>query len=371
MRTPLAILCLLLTACGSPSPGAPVPESSGPKPSGPPALLARLIGEQDQPLAGISLHFFLCRDGGNSNSNRDGWIRSDANGRIRLELLPDELSRDPKYFSLSDLRWEAVEGEYEAEFYLPLDLSPAGFDVGDVLIAPRGSPKRFAKWTDREVRAEYERLGLLQSSRTELFEELLFEMLRRGGSEATDFVEAEFAKRRRPSSQLAFGGRRQPGDLALLTAARRLRGMPDPLSIRLEEGAPLEFSAAEPSSLRLQWCNVDPRESLTLLCPVRFAHRWGFVNLEFVDATGRTLPSPARRPGEYDIMGSYGHPTLLAPGQTESVSVPLERYVSLMKPGEYRLRVRYHDQCLIAEGREYGGLIVSSSPEFVVRIRAP
>src|SRR5260221_8413143 len=169
MRTPLAILALLLAACDSPPPENPIPDSSGIRPSGPPSLLARLIGEQDQPLAGISLHYLLCTDGENANPGRDGWLRSDANGRIRLELLPDERSHDPKYFHLSDLRWRTPEGGCNAELYLPLDLPAGELDLGDLLIAPRGSAKRFEKWSDREIRSAYERLVSLRSLRTEMF----------------------------------------------------------------------------------------------------------------------------------------------------------------------------------------------------------
>lgn len=61
----------------------------------------------------------------------------------------------------------------------------------------------------------------------------------------------------------------------------------------------------------------------------------------------------------------------LAPGEELHLTLALERYLPRLEPGEYHLRVHYHDWSRIIDLPNLAGLILSSSPEFTIRVRAP
>lgn len=251
-------------------------------------LIARIVDEQGAPRPNFRLHHFSCNDamsatGTSASSGRDSWIQSDASGWIQLELTASEVADGPRYVQLSDLGWDSPTGEQEAEFYLPDEFHGGVLELGDLVIAPRGTARRFVKFDDAQLREEFERLLRLKTHREDMYEDMVFECVRRGGTRWAEYFEALVESRRPKSEADNFPIGPGPTSLTLLTAARRLRGDPDPLSIGLEPGTSVDFGVAEHPVIQVCWRNADRFEPITIQPPELTDSSYGPVRIEARD----------------------------------------------------------------------------------------
>lgn len=196
-------------------------------------------------------------------------------------------------------------------------------------------------------------------------EAYLAEMQRRGGPVILKFLHD--THRELLVEERKENSRGSNGNLEVLTVLRRLQKKADPVVINLpglnywetvypvlpEIVASLKNVDLDEKSVGLKW-GGDYRTG-------RYA-RW---RIEVRDAQGKLLPQKPM-PSLYDHPlgmiesgGVYGH-EVLKPGKSVTARLYLNRYVDV-PPGEYTMRVVYHDRVSIADEEHMLGLIVCRS----------
>src|SRR6185295_8307036 len=109
-----------------------------------------------------------------------------------------------------------------------------------------------------------------------------------------------------------------------------------------------------------EWKNVDAEgESFELTEGGSYrSGRFARCKVEAIGPDGRTLP-----PREWDSSTSGGMQSSgrLTSGQTWPGTLDLGQFVSFVEPGEYRVRIHYHDKEDIASIADLRGWIVSST----------
>jgi len=200
-------------------------------------------------------------------------------------------------------------------------------------------------------------------------ERILCEILRRRGPawEKTLTEELHRIEQIKPVGPFGMESPHRGGYLEMLTALRRLQGKPDPLHIELAGPARLEsVFPALPSEIEASLVNLDADPySLKRGGDYRSGRqaRW---RIEARDSAGTLLP-------EREMLGAIGGGLFgegpIAPGEKWTTQLDIGSFLPALPPGEYTLRVLYHDGLCIADEPSIDGLIVSSSSTLKLTVK--
>jgi hypothetical protein len=257
------------------------------------------------------------------------------------------------------------------------------------------------KLTDTELFAKYETAADTprRGDKDELTrEEVLVEVIRRGGSAAERWLqkrmENDYERRLKEKESLADlkarGNaartdqaledgywqkyrevRRLEDNLAIFTALRRVQKKPDPLTIdvTIPKDAPATTRVLPTVGVKIT--NTDPEQ-----LPVWFKFggdgdsgrlaRW---RLEALDGNGqRVVPYVWRSV----IGGGTYYEGPLMGTESWKAALRLGDYIRIREPGEYTIRVFYHNEVTIADLDDVSGLILCESKPFKLKVvKAP
>jgi len=336
-----------------------------------PGVLVTLVDENLAPIHGVEISYNISVSTKNSSSSRGGSVKPDEKGRARIPLVREQARPGVRLLSIyvpssGDRKGYSYESPVELD--LPDDFASGELDLGRVLLAPAGSPKRFLLDDDAALERRYEELLAKvrkdSTSRRESFELLLLEMVRRGGARWEAYVAAKLKETRDPANEeLRWRG---PGELEVLTALRRLQGKPDPLALVIQTESVLEATFPDTPTVVFAMKNVDT-ESFGVTDGGSYrSGRFARCNVLAVAPDGSTLP-----PREWGggMAGGMSSTRTLAPGESMDGALPLGDYVALAQPGAYRVRLRYHDEDDIDSLADLRGRLFTSSEEFRAQIR--
>ncbi|MBM4070698.1 MAG: tetratricopeptide repeat protein [Planctomycetes bacterium] len=188
-------------------------------------------------------------------------------------------------------------------------------------------------------------------------ESYLLEMYRRGGKSIGTFLKAhddDVVERWRSKPAQAYA---QPGNLEILTTLRRIQGKADPLQIVTSNR--LECIFPNLPEVEVALTNLDPEKK-----PLIFQEggdsrsgrqaRWRF---EIRDSQGKLVAQSEPRWGE---GGGISRRAMLEHEQSWNTTLAMKSFVSL-EPGEYTMRILYHDHETIADLDSTVGLIACRS----------
>lgn len=160
-----------------------------------------------------------------------------------------------------------------------------------------------------------------------------------------------------------------PENLPMLTALRRIQKKPDPMAIEVKQLG-TESTTRELPRFNVVLKNVDVEKQ-----PFHFSFggdyrsgRFTRCTFEVRDAQGKKL-SP--RHWEASMGGGMFQMGNLEYGKTWSTELPLGSYAKITEPGEYTVRVLYHNTSSIADYSDLTGIIVSASESFKISVGKP
>lgn len=234
--------------------------------------------------------------------------------------------------------------------------------------------------TDKELLEQFSKAkiewdgGLLHKKLT--VEMLLTEMIHRGGKVFENaIIEKVQTQRKALQVEQAREQKEQvrehisPENLPMLTALRRIQNKPDPVEIIVKQVGAISTTRELPCfSVVLK--NVDVEKQ-----PFHFTFggdyrsgrlaRWTF---EVIDAKGNLLPPRHREAGWGGGVCTIGD---LEYGKTWDTQLPMGSYARISEPGEYTVRVLYHNTVTIADYIDLTGVIVCASEPFKVTVGKP
>jgi hypothetical protein len=193
-------------------------------------------------------------------------------------------------------------------------------------------------------------------------DQVLTEIIRRGDIECEEFLKQKFADTRKQKES-------DEQNLELLTALRRVQKKPDPVMIEVRVSKNLEGTTRNLPTMQVSLKNVDDEK-----IPVTIAFggdyrtgrlaRWRF---QVHDSKGELLPE---REWEAGIMGGGGMFQVggLLYGSVWKAELPMGDFVKITKPGEYSVRILYHDHQTIADLDDINGLILCGSKPFKLKV---
>jgi hypothetical protein len=190
---------------------------------------------------------------------------------------------------------------------------------------------------------------------------VLTEMIRRAGPKCEEFLKKQFEASKKVADH--FDGQ----NLELLTALRRIQNKPDPVTVDVTLPRDLQATTRSLPKIQVALKNVDKDESPVVIAfggdyrSGRLA-RWRF---EVRDSKGNILPQ--RETESMAGGGMYGIGQL-AYGKSWKASLSMENYVRIKEPGEYTVRILYHDEETIADLDDVKGLITCVSKPFKLKI---
>lgn len=203
------------------------------------------------------------------------------------------------------------------------------------------------------------------------YEAYLTELTRRGGLE----IERALAARAKALTKAALSkddGGMTARNLETLTVLRRTQRKDDPVAVVVKGPAEVEAIFPHVPDIGVALVNnLDEKTDLGFRKGGDYRsgrlERW---RLAVRDAKGNHVPvrgdatdSIAREGG-----GLYGH-GVLKPGQKWHASLPVNSYIRDLPPGEYTLRVQYHDRDEIAGLDWLAGRVVCQSPEVKLHLQ--
>src|SRR5262249_6886801 len=149
-------------------------------------------------------------------------------------------------------------------------------------------------------------------------------------------------------------------------ALRRVQKKRDPITVEITNPNDLEATTRQLPTIRVFLMNLDEEMS-----PVAIAlggdyrsgrkARWRFV---VHDPKGNLLPQRQR---ESMVGGGMFEIGELAHGEVWGTSLRMDRFVKITEPGEYTVRILYHDRETIADLEDVTGLIVCGSRPFKLK----
>ena len=159
-------------------------------------------------------------------------------------------------------------------------------------------------------------------------------------------------------------------DLQIVTALRRIKKQPDPLTVVIELPKEIKAWTRELPVFKAVLQNVDPdKRSFWLQQGGDYRSgrhaRW---RIHVWDSEGNLLPE---LPSPSFVGGGIFGESQLPYGEAWDLTLPLESYVRIQKPGEYKLQVLYHDSETIADfesPKDLEGLIVFQSKVFELNV---
>jgi hypothetical protein len=195
---------------------------------------------------------------------------------------------------------------------------------------------------------------------------MLTEMVRRGGAMWKVFLEGQLAQREADLKNDDLRGlwRQLDSELPLVVALRRLERKPDPLAVELSE-ASYESTFPELPMVVASLVNVDT-QAFTIQVGGDYRSgrlaRWRF---EVKDAGGKLMP-------QCDWFGMMGGglstARVLKPNEQMKYELPAANYITPLPPGEYTLRVQFHNRESIADLSDISGLVLVSSKEVRLKV---
>ena len=230
-----------------------------------PRFIARLVAEDSKPIAHVRLQWDLGTHVESSNSGSGGWqggnATTDGAGRVVIPITEEQASWPNRTLILKDVNdpvgAEPIRGP-AVKVSIPNDARTHEIDLGELMLASFGSPKKFAALDDAALEKHY--LELVEAGMRASDEdgdghvEILSEMIRRGGAELEHFV-AGLADGAPHESWRTSGS--QPSELVLRTALARMRRKPDPLTVVVDEGSLLDVDFPVIPTLKCQLVNLD------------------------------------------------------------------------------------------------------------------
>jgi uncharacterized protein (TIGR03067 family) len=209
-------------------------------------------------------------------------------------------------------------------------------------------------------------------------EMLLTEMVRRGGKEMEQAIVAKMDQLQKALREQDEAERRDdkvkrkwisPENLHLLTSLRRIQQKPDPMQIDVRQLG-ITSTTRELPRFCVTLRNADLEKS-TFHFAFGGSYRSGRLarwTFEVKDAQGRQL-----KPREWDTMTGGGMFSMgdLKHGETWGTELPMGNYVRVPAPGEYTVRVFYHNTLDLADCADLTGVIVCTSQPFKVTIGKP
>ena len=198
-------------------------------------------------------------------------------------------------------------------------------------------------------------------------EAYLTEMIRRGGP-IIEKALAVTAKELTPTPQsLKADNSKVPRNLEVVAALRRLQKKIDPVCVEIKSSTYVEAIFPHIPDIAVALVNRDEkRTSIVYQSGGDYRggrqERWRF---DVRDAKGNVVRVRDRL--ENEGGGMYGH-SILKPGQKWQTVLKVSNFVELL-PGDYTLRIQYHDDEEIAASSWLGGRIVCQSPEMHLHIQ--
>lgn len=224
-------------------------------------------------------------------------------------------------------------------------------------------------------------------------QEVLTEVIRRGGATATKWLkskmESDYERRLKENEKLDRIKARELADpknkalmeelweqerlvrrlqenLEIFTALRRAQKKPDPLTISVAVPKDSPATTRSLPILAVRITNTDPEK-----LPIWFKFggdgrggrpaRW---RIEVTDEYGKPLALDIR---STSLGGIYKTGTLDG-GASFEIELEMRSFVSIPKPGQYTVRVLYHNDVTIAEVDDLSGLIVFESKPFKLKV---
>lgn len=333
-----------------------------------PVLVGRVLDEDLVPVASRELCFTVTRTQrsrySGSTSSRGADVQTDADGRFDFPLLHGIPERGHRYLVVS------APGRVEAMVDLTREIPPGNCELGDLVLAAPGAEKLLGRLGDDGLEAHYREAMHLRSldyGHQRRVEACLLEMARRGTPLWASFLEAELARIRSEDESVRTD--LESGlDLEYLTALRRAQDRPDPLIVTVLGDPPFEATFPEAPAIRCRLENADAGgESFVVTSGGSYrSGRFARCRVDAIAPGGRAL-TPLPEPGGLG-GGGISRDEVLEPGEYLSLHIPLRDYVQFPQPGDYRVRIQYHDNENIDTEATLAGYVVSSSPYFEVRM---
>jgi len=227
------------------------------------------------------------------------------------------------------------------------------------------------KLTDQGLQTRFSAAKIDRSSEIALHKKkvstdmLLTEMIRRGGKDFEKAIMEELEAQRKDVSR----DKDWMQNLPLLTALRRIQKKPDPVEIMVKQLGTVSTKSELPCfSVVIK--NVDVEKQ-----PFHFSFggdyrsgRFARCTFEVKDAKGNLLP-----PRHWESMMGGGMFQMgdLEYGKTWDTELPMGSYVKITEPGEYTVRVLYHNTDHIADFPDLTGVIVCASEPFKIIVSKP
>ena len=218
-----------------------------------------------------------------------------------------------------------------------------------------GQRAKLRELPDADLQRRFDSMGIHAYEEGWTWDRVLLEIVRRGAS-----------WRERVGAKLAA----QPGrdkfercDVELLIALRRIDGKPAPLRVETEASQTSAYPDLPRAVVR-----VVNRDSYPITVTRGGNYRGGRLerwNFEVRDAGGRLMPALDWKSG---MGGGISSRRPLAPRESIAQTLPMSEYVGPLAPGEYRVRIHYHDSSEIAHPGAYPGHVTIDSDEIVLRV---
>jgi len=238
-----ALLLMILPSCFSQEVAAAhqgSPEAAVSSLGDQPTLLTRLLYGDLAPITNQEVCWSVGLRKSLPNGSRawgvNGKVRTDEEGRIRIPLGSEVDGWEIPYFTIEPCPEAEAEARLRAAYSavdLPKQFKSGELDLGDLILVPYGDPRRFRRMDDETLRRAFgeSMRGSARSYDRSVgtpSEEILFEMVRRGGQGWEEFIAGQLAEVRKNERESGF---RVPGELELLTALRRIQHKSDPLAV--------------------------------------------------------------------------------------------------------------------------------------------
>lgn len=188
----------------------------------------------------------------------------------------------------------------------------------------------------------------------------LREMLRRGGPVIEKALQSHVDRQVKILRSREPERGRQPFNLEMLTTLRRIQKRPDPIRVEIRGEYELESIFPNVPNFAVALANRDG-DALPVAYRKGGDYRTGRLERwRFAVETTKGEASLAEFGELFQFGGGLSSYSLLKPDEKWNASLTARDYVDLT-PGDYTVRIQYHDSDTIADNTWLGGRIVSQS----------
>jgi len=223
-----------------------------------------------------------------------------------------------------------------------------------------------AKYEDMKKAGLYEKLKSEREwfGNADITDRVLSEIVRRGGAAWEAKLKALYAKFSEENRFRNFSA------VSVLTALRRMQKKPDPLQVDLVGTKEFQTDFPFLPNVEVALVNKDAEGeafSVTRGGDYRSGRqaRWRFEVLP----RERTVPLPIRTRFGDGTGGGISSSGPLPVGETWTTVLNMSSFVDALEPGEYDVRVQYHDEHSISEMPEISGMIVAAAAPFKLVVK--